>query len=148
VGESMSNSFDSEAEKEMFSFERGEFFGGSLDYRIKNMHFSMRPYNAFCKMQQCEFDITERELLKIVSIIAPVTKWKENYDNTEFILDGYGWHIKYSYKGVNIYSHGYEAYPEDYKLVIGELQNYMEELCKKYAPEGYSEEEAVRRRSL
>lgn len=144
----MSNHFETEAEKEMFSFERGAFFGGSLDYQIIDMHFLMRPYNAFYYMQQCEFDVTEKELCEIGRIITPVMKWKENYSSEESILDGYGWHIKYSYKGINIYSYGYEAYPEEYKLIIGKLQNYIESLCKKYAPDVYSEEEAARRRRL
>ncbi len=47
-----------EDEKVMFAFERGAFFGGSLDYKIINMHFSMRPYNAFHSMQRFEFDVT------------------------------------------------------------------------------------------
>lgn len=51
-----------EDEKMMFSFERGAFFGGSLDYKIQNMHFFMRPYNAFNTMQRFEFDVTEEDI--------------------------------------------------------------------------------------
>ena len=78
----------------MFEFSRGSFFTGQLDYNIKNFHFSMEVCNAFHAMKCFEFDITEKEMLKIGNIISPVKKWTDKYDNPS-ILDGYGWTINY-----------------------------------------------------
>ncbi len=49
---------------------------------------------------------------------------------------------------IKIYSSGYEAYPDDYRVVIGNLQDYIELLCKKYSADTYIEEEADDRRRL
>ena len=137
-----------EDEKVMFAFERGAFFGGSLDYKIINMHFSMRPYNAFHSMQRFEFDVTEEDLCKIGAIVAPVMKWKEEYNDMLEVLDGFGWSIEYCYNGIKIKSYGYESFPYNYKKVVNELQEHMETLCKKYAADKYKEDEAEDRRSL
>lgn len=131
----------------MFKFGRGAFFTGQLDYNIKDLHFSMQVMNAFHDMKCFEFDITEEEMCKIGDIIADVKKWKDDYDGG-FVLDGYGWHIKYCHNGIKIYSSGYEAYPDDYRVVIGNLQDYIELLCKKYSADTYIEEEADDRRRL
>ncbi len=137
-----------EDEKVMFSFERGAFFSGSLDYKIQNMHFSMRPYNAFHTMQRFEFDVTEEDIYKIAAIVAPVMKWKEEYQSTLGILDGFGWSIEYCYKGIKVKSSGYESFPSNYNKVVNELQEYMETLCKQYAADKYNEDEAKDRRRL
>lgn len=137
-----------EDKKAMFVFERGAFFGGSLDYKIVNMHFSMRPYNAFHTMQRFEFDVTEEDLYKIGALVAPVLEWKREYRSTLDILDGFGWSIEYCYDGIVLKSEGYESFPYNYKKVVGELQEYMETLCKKYAANKYKEDEAEDRRRL
>ena len=41
----------------MFEFGRGSFFGGDLDYNIKDLHFSMRAYNAWRHMKCFEFNL-------------------------------------------------------------------------------------------
>ena len=134
--------------KVIFEFERGAFFSGQLDYRIADMHFTMKTCNAFRSMQCFEFDVTEEDLQRIFAVLAPVKKWKEEYDDKNGILDGFGWSIKYCHKGIKIASQGYEAFPRDYKTVIEELQECMETLCKKYAADQYIEDEAEMRRQL
>ena len=131
----------------MFEFSRGAFFEGQLNYKIKDLHFTMHTYNAFHNMKCFEFDITEEEMCKLGSILAPARKWAKDYDNN-FCLDGYGWHIKYCYNGIQIYTGGYEAYPDDFRTVIEKLQDYIESLCKKYAADTYLEKEADDRRRL
>ena len=131
----------------MFEFSRGSFFTGQLDYNIKNFHFSMEVCNAFHAMKCFEFDITEEEMLKIGNIISPVKKWTDKYDNPS-ILDGYGWRINYCHNGIKIHANGYEAYPDDFRVVIEDLQDYIENLCKKYAADTYIEKEANDRRRL
>lgn len=137
-----------EGEKALFSFGRGAFFSGALDYKIENLHFSMKAFNAFHGMQNFEFDVTEDDLCKIGPIIAPVLEWKAEYRSKDFILDGFGWSIKYCYDGIRVKSEGYEAFPNDYQKVVIELQEYMETLCKKYAADKYKEDEAEDRRRL
>ena len=134
--------------KSMFQFGRGAFFSGQLDYRIENLHFSMKAYNAFHYMQCFEFDITDEELGEIGTILTPAKAWKAEYNNNDGILDGFGWDIKYCYNGVALNSSGYEAYPQNYNEVVAELQEYMETLCKKYSADQYKEEEAKERRRL
>ncbi len=87
-------------------------------------------------------------MCKIGAIIAPVRKWKREYRSTLDILDGFGWSIEYCYDGIGVKSEGYEAFPSDYQKVVGELQEYMETLCKKYAADNYKEDEAEDRRRL
>ena len=131
----------------MFEFSRGALFEGQLDYKIKDLHFTMHTCNAFRNMKCFEFDITEEEMCKLGSILAPARKWAKDYDNY-FCLDGYGWHITYCYNGIRIYTGGYEAYPDDFRIVIEKLQDYIESLCKKYAADTYLEKEADDRRRL
>jgi hypothetical protein len=137
-----------EEKKALFSFGRGAFFSGALDYKIENMHFSMRPYNAYHTLQRFEFDVTEEDLCKIGTIVAPAMKWKKEYRSVLDRLDGYEWSIEYCYNGIQIKSYGYESFPCNYKKVVNELQEYMETLCKKYAADKYKEDEAEERRSL
>ena len=99
-------------------------------------------------MQRFEFDVTEEDLCKIGAIVAPVMKWKEEYNGMLEVLDGFGWSIEYCYNGIKIKSYGYESFPCNYKKVVNELQEYMETLCKKYAADKYKEDEAEERRSL
>ena len=75
-------------------------------------------------------------------------KWKEEYQSTLGILDGFGWSIEYCYKGIKVKSSGYESFPSNYNKVVNELQEYMETLCKKYAADKYKEEEAEDRKRL
>lgn len=88
------------------------------------------------------------DIYKIAAIVAPVMKWKEEYQSTLGILDGFGWSIEYCYKGIRVKSSGYESFPSNYNKVVNELQEYMETLCKKYAADKYKEDEAKDRRRL
>lgn len=134
--------------KAMFEFKRGAFFSGQLDYRIANNHFSMRAYNAFHSMRCFSFNVTEEDLQAIYMAVSPIMEWKEKYDDNDFILDGFGWSIRYCHNGTEVKSQGYETYPPNYKKVIGEIQECMEILCKKYAADQYREDEAEQRRQL
>ena len=103
----------------MFEFKRGAFFSGQLNYRIANNHFSMRAYNAFYSMRCFSFNVTEEDLQAIYMAVSPIMEWKEKYDDNDFILDGFGWSIRYCHNGTEVKSQGYETYPPNYKKVIG-----------------------------
>ena len=122
--------------KEVFYFERGAFFGGTLMYKIENMDnkfvFKGRAYNDFHWMPNMEFEIPEKELDKLVQLLEPVLKWKEKYQIENDVLDGYGWSIRCKYKDTLIKTNGYEKYPSDYRQIIQSLQGFIEEVGKKY----------------
>lgn len=122
--------------KEVFYFERGAFFGGSLTYRIEvsNNKYILIGYahNGFCWMDNIEFEIPEKELDKLVQLLEPVLKWKEKYQIENDVLDGYGWSIRCKYKDTLIKTNGYEKYPSDYRKIIQSVQGFIEEVGKKY----------------
>lgn len=122
-------------------FDRGSFTGADLLYEIIDLHFTMSALNFPRKMKCFEFNITKKEFRVIDKILKPVYKWNKEY-NSEGPLDRFTWSIKFLYDGKYLSSSGYNAYPDNYCSVIGNLQDYMEVLCKKYAGDSYDEEEA------
>ena len=123
-------------ENEIFYFERGAFFSGSLMYRIELIEgkyiLKGHPYNDFCWMDSIEIEIPEKEIVRLEKVLKPVMKWKKKYESKEEILDGYGWNIFFKYKDTQIQSSGYERYPLNYGKVIRDLQLFIERLGVKY----------------
>jgi len=130
---------------EIFIFERGAFFSGQLDYKIIKTNgkyiFSGRGMNAFWGMKRVEFEVPESELNNLRKVLDAICEWDSEYKTDAHVLDGYGWSLYFCYDGDRIESHGYEAYPPNYKEVIIELQEYIESICAKYD----GDYEAVRR---
>lgn len=134
-------------ENEIFYFERGAYFGGTLMYWIeaKDNKFILRgqPYNNFHWMDNIEFEIPEKEIDKLIKLLNPVLKWKGKYEAEYEILDGYGWDIRFKFNDIKIKTGGYEKYPRDYCKVIKRLQLFIERLGAKYNEEyqkdGYKE---------
>lgn len=121
---------------EIFVFERGAFFSGQLCYKIIKTDgkyiFSGRGMNAFYRMKRIEFELPENELNNLYKVLEAVCEWKAEYKPDAHIFDGYGWSLYFCHEGDRIESHGYEAYPSNYKKVIKGLQEYIENICAKY----------------
>lgn len=121
---------------EIFYFERGAFFSGRLEYKIiettEKYIFSGRGMNAFYRMKRIEFELPERELSNLRKVLDAICKWDSEYKTDARILDGYGWSLYFCHGNDRIESHGYEAYPSNYKEVIKRLQEYIENICAKY----------------
>ena len=124
-------------QKEVFRFERGSYFSGSLEYVIyecdSDMLFEEDSGNDFLWMKQYSFLFPKSEMSIVLDALAIVRRWETYYEGEEDIDDGETWDIMYDYNGISIHSGGYEAYPDDYREGITALQNAMEELCAKYS---------------
>jgi len=121
---------------EIFYFERGAFFSGQLVYKIIKVNgkyiFTGHGMNAFYRMKKVEFELPERELNNLRKVLDAICKWDSEYKTDAHILDGYGWSLYFCHGSDRIESHGYEAYPSNYKEVIIVLQEYIEAICAKY----------------
>ena len=124
-------------QKEVFRFERGAYFGGSLEYAIyeceSDMLFEGYPGNDFAWMKRYSFRFLKSEMSIVLGALDIVRRWETYYEGEEDIDDGETWDIMYEYNGISIHSGGYEVYPDDYREGITTLQNAMEELCAKYS---------------
>ena len=133
---------------EIFYFERGAFFAGSLMYKIEAFEgkYILKgiPYNDFCWMDDIEFEIPEKEILCLEKLLKPVLKWKKQYETKDEIFDGYGWDIYFQYKDRFIKTQGYEKYPINYRKVIKKLQLFLEQLGEKYNENYQSEGKSER----
>ena len=120
----------------VFYFERGSFFSGSLMYQIDLIDnkyiLKSYAYNDFCWMGGTEYEVPEKEIHKLQSLLKPVSKWKRTYECKLEILDGYGWSIYFNHKDTLIDSNGYEKYPLNYRPIINKLQLFVERLGVKY----------------
>ena len=123
-------------DNEIFYFERGAYFAGTLTYTIEVIEdryiFKGRAFNDFCWMKDIEFEIPEKEIIKLERLLKPTTKWKRKYTSKDEILDGYGWDIVFKYKDTQLKSSGYEKYPLNYNRVVRNLQLFIERLGVKY----------------
>lgn len=137
--------------KEIFSFERGAYFAGSLAYTIWEMRdcmlFESRAYNDFHNMKDYHFRMPKSAIGKLMHAVEKASSWEADYQNPDNIMDGYGWHIRFHYSGISIITEGYVAYPPDFSKVVKRIQKEIEELCKEYA-RNYSADGLKKRLSL
>ena len=122
----------------VFLFERGAFFGGTLNYQIYDCEIYMRlvgeGYNNFADMPKVGFTFPRKEMRPFTELIRKIEHWNDEYRN-DGILDGYGWTYEYHFDGIDIRKDGYAAHPEDFSPVTREMQMLIEDLCRKYAPD-------------
>ena len=85
------------------------------------------------------FELPANELERLDEILIKASDWKEKYELELDGCDGYVWSLEYYHNNVNIKSSGYMCEPEDYRVVVRELQLLMEAFCGKYADD-YTEE--------
>ena len=137
--------------KEVFSFGRGAFFSGALEYTIWEMPdcmlFESSSANDFCDMRDYIFRFPKEDMKKLLAILKKTSRWKELYECKDEILDGYGWHITCNYNGMKVKTSGYEAFPYRFTNTIRTIQESIEDLCRKYA-NNYSDDRIKERLSL
>ena len=67
---------------QIFSFERGAYFSGDLRYAIVvnegRYVFKGEAFNDFYWMDNCEFEIPEKEIEVLKKIVRPVEFWQKN----------------------------------------------------------------------
>lgn len=135
----------------IFSFERGAYFAGMLEYTIQEnvdcMIFNSRSSNDFWGMKDYQFSMPKSAIAGIELALTETLEWDREYVYPHEILDGYGWHIYFNYDGMNISTEGYGAYPPDYRRVIRSIQSEIEKLCKEYAVD-YSADRIEERMAL
>ena len=121
---------------EIFYFERGAYFSGSLEYKIELIEgkyiLKGRAYNDFCWMDAVKFEIPAEEIMSLEKLLKPVAKWEQEYETQDDILDGYGWDIYFKYGSTLIETSGYEKYPRNYDRIVSALQRFIERLGIKY----------------
>lgn len=121
---------------EIFYFERGAYFSGSLEYKIELIEgkyiLKGQAYNGFCWMDAMKFEIPAEEIVRLEKLLKPVAKWKQEYETQDEIYDGYGWDIYFKYGGMLIETSGYEKYPRNYDRIVSVLQKFIERLGIKY----------------
>ena len=121
---------------QIFSFERGAYFSGDLRYAIVvnegRYVFKGEAFNDFYWMDNCEFEIPEKEIEVLKKIVRPVEFWQKKYEAEDEIDDGFGWNIDFKYKDIFVGSGGYEKYPPNYGVVIWRLQRFVERIGAKY----------------
>ena len=137
--------------KIIFSYERGAYFGGLLEYKIREFdnYFMLESCscNDFANMRDYRFRFPKYAIWPLIKACLPVRKWKKEYKCGEKIDDGYGWAIHLEYKDICIDSSGYEKFPLNYSRVTGRLQRSIESLCKIYAVD-YTEDGLEKRLRL
>lgn len=145
-------------DNEIFRFDRGAFFGGTIIVLIYEMpddenhvEVHVRLLNGFCeRMKSKQFLMQKKELEKIKSFLEGILDWKTEYkdEQTAGILDGYGWEIEYDYNNFSFSSQGYECYPPDYQENISGLQEIIEDLCAGYDSDHYDVQNRIERINL
>ncbi len=127
---------------EVFSFDRGSFFGGALNYVIfeeeDSLLFEGRALNSFHNMQDCQFRMPKDAISKLVDATMNAADWDEE-DIDDSILDGYGWSIRLRFQGLSINKRGYCRYPTNYHKVVSKIQEEIEALCRAFADD-YSDD--------
>ena len=141
--------------KLLFIFSRGSSEGGHIITSIyaltddeEHVFVHMYPCNDFLYMGEQKFVMPSSEMAKITAFLNTIKKWKRQYECEEDICDGEGFDIEYHYKGFEFISGGYECFPFNYRRKTAELQTIIEDLCKKYDPDGYDDKGRQKRIKL
>ena len=119
----------------IFLFERGAYFDGDLRYRIEEKDDEYWFYGSGSgrfDMKEYRFRLSEEDVDMLKDYVLQAKDWPEE-NNAVGVLDGYYWVIYYDYKGLTINTSGYMKFPEGFKIIIGNIQLYMEHLCLTYA---------------
>ena len=112
---------------EVFTFERGSFFGGMRRY-------SIRCLGEVCWVSVCGMNgdfvdesNTASKSLVIEKVVKPIVSldWKEDYKLLFLITDGYTWGIHLDFDEYHFHSSGYESFPGDYKQVTESLEDAL-----------------------
>ena len=124
----------------IFRFERGSYFDGDLFYKIMEEEDGFWFYgegtNRFDLMAMYRFQISEEDLDQLAKYVLPAKEWPEE-NRAVGVMDGYYWIIHFDHKGLEVHTSGYMKFPEGYKIVVGNLQMFIENLCLTYAPDEY-----------
>ena len=138
-------------EQEVFCFERGAFFSGSLVYKIiqrgEELWFIGGGRNRFAYLGDVEFQVTMDDLAGLIKALKLTAKWEANYEPVGVVvMDGFNWSIECDFPSYKKHTKGYEAYPYNYRYAIKRIQGEIEKLLKKYSD--YREDEGMARMNL
>ena len=119
--------------QELLELSYGSFFGGVCEIHITKQSDDtaecviegLNGWGWFLEAEEFTFPAAECETLRLK--VAPVLKWKKEYQCEGIILDGHGWDIC-SHFGRAKKSHGYMAYPDDYESVMNGILACIESI--------------------
>ena len=123
-------------EREILKFERGSYYEGMLSYCIREENDGFWFYGKGMGMMdwvpEFHFRIQKEDIRELEEYILPMKDWPEQ--NGDFACDAYHWEIRFHDEDLKVTTSGWMKYPEEYRVPIGNLQLWIENLCLTYDP--------------